>query len=89
MLILNKYFYNNIKSKLCIGDRVAVLNDMFYEYIWREYKVLLNSNIHIDLNLITDLPKHSITVIMRHRYSSLAQKLNSQLSRFVTAKDNN
>jgi hypothetical protein len=32
MLILNKYFYKNKKSKLCIGDRVAVLNDMFYEY---------------------------------------------------------
>jgi hypothetical protein len=32
MLILNKYFYKNNKSKLCIGDRVAVLNDMFYEY---------------------------------------------------------
>jgi hypothetical protein len=32
MLILNKYFYKNLKSKLCIGNRVAVLNDMFYEY---------------------------------------------------------
>jgi hypothetical protein len=32
MLILNKHFYKNNKSKLCIGDRVAVLNDMFYEY---------------------------------------------------------
>jgi hypothetical protein len=32
MLILNKYFYKNNKSKLCIGDRVAILNDMSYEY---------------------------------------------------------
>jgi hypothetical protein len=32
MLILNKYFYKNNKSKLCIGDRVDVLNDIFYEY---------------------------------------------------------
>jgi hypothetical protein len=32
MLILNKYFYKTNKSKLCIGDRVAVLNDIFYEY---------------------------------------------------------
>jgi hypothetical protein len=32
MLISNKYFYNNKKSKLCIGDRVVVLNDMFYEH---------------------------------------------------------
>jgi hypothetical protein len=32
MLILNKYFYKNSKSKLCIGDHVAVLNDMLYEY---------------------------------------------------------
>jgi hypothetical protein len=32
MLVLNKYFYKNEKSKLCIGDCVAVLNDMFYEY---------------------------------------------------------
>jgi hypothetical protein len=33
VLVLNKYFYKNKKkSKLCIGDRVAVLNDMFYEY---------------------------------------------------------
>jgi hypothetical protein len=32
MLVLNKYFYKNKKSKLCIGDCVAVLNDIFYEY---------------------------------------------------------
>jgi uncharacterized protein YutD len=32
MLVLNKYFYKNKKSKLYIGDRVAVLNDMIYEY---------------------------------------------------------
>jgi hypothetical protein len=32
MLVLNKYFYKNKKSKLCIGDHVVVLNDMFYEY---------------------------------------------------------
>jgi hypothetical protein len=32
MLVFNKYFYKNKKSKLCIGGRVAVLNDMFYEY---------------------------------------------------------
>jgi hypothetical protein len=32
MLVFNKYFYKNKKSKLCIGDRVDVLNDMFYEY---------------------------------------------------------
>jgi hypothetical protein len=32
MLILNKYFYKSNKSKLCIGDRVTVLNNMFYEY---------------------------------------------------------
>jgi hypothetical protein len=32
MLVFNKYFYKDKKSKLCFGDRVAVLNDMFYEY---------------------------------------------------------
>jgi hypothetical protein len=32
MLVFNKYFYKNKKSKLRIGDLVAVLNDMFYEY---------------------------------------------------------
>jgi hypothetical protein len=32
MLVLNKYVYKNKKSKLCIGDRVTVLNKMFYEY---------------------------------------------------------
>jgi hypothetical protein len=32
MLVLNKYFYKNKKSKLCIGDSVVILNDMFYEY---------------------------------------------------------
>jgi hypothetical protein len=32
MLVLNKYFYKNKKSKLRFGDRVAILNDMFYEY---------------------------------------------------------
>jgi hypothetical protein len=37
MLVLNRYFYKNKKSKLCIGDRVAVLNDMFYEYEYLEY----------------------------------------------------
>ena len=25
-------FYRNKKSKLCFGDRVAVLNDFLYEY---------------------------------------------------------
>jgi hypothetical protein len=30
--IFNKYFYRNNKSKLHFEDRVAVLNDMFYEY---------------------------------------------------------
>jgi hypothetical protein len=32
MLVFNKYFYKNKKSKLRIGDRVALLNDIFYEY---------------------------------------------------------
>jgi hypothetical protein len=32
LLASNKYFYKNKKSKLYFGDRVAVLNDMFYEY---------------------------------------------------------
>jgi hypothetical protein len=32
MLVLNKYFCKNKKSKLSFGDRVDVLNDMFYEY---------------------------------------------------------
>jgi hypothetical protein len=32
MLVLNKYFYKNKKSKLYIGYRVAVLNNMIYEY---------------------------------------------------------
>jgi hypothetical protein len=30
MLVFNKYFYKNEKSKLCFGDRVVVLNDFFY-----------------------------------------------------------
>jgi hypothetical protein len=31
MLVFNKYFYKNKKSKLCFGDRVAVLeyNDKY------------------------------------------------------------
>jgi hypothetical protein len=32
MLVFNKYFYKNKKSKLYFWDRVAVLNDLFYEY---------------------------------------------------------
>jgi hypothetical protein len=31
MLIFNKYFYKNKKSKLYFGDRVAVLNDFIYQ----------------------------------------------------------
>jgi hypothetical protein len=31
MLVFNKYFYKNEKSKLCFGDRVVVLNDFFYQ----------------------------------------------------------
>jgi hypothetical protein len=31
MLVLNKYFYKNKKSKLYFGDRVAVLNDFIYQ----------------------------------------------------------
>jgi hypothetical protein len=27
----NKYFYRKDKSKLCFGDRVAVLNNFFYQ----------------------------------------------------------
>jgi hypothetical protein len=30
MLVFNKYFYKNKKSKLYFGDRVAVLNDFIY-----------------------------------------------------------
>jgi hypothetical protein len=35
MLVLNKYFYKNMKSNLYFGDRIFV-NDLFYEYP-REY----------------------------------------------------
>jgi hypothetical protein len=31
MLIFNKYFYKNKKSKLYFGDHVAVLNDFIYQ----------------------------------------------------------
>jgi hypothetical protein len=31
MLVVNKYFYKNNKSKLYFGDRVAVLNDFIYQ----------------------------------------------------------
>jgi hypothetical protein len=31
MLVFNKYFYKNKKSKLYVGDRVAVLNDFIYQ----------------------------------------------------------
>jgi hypothetical protein len=31
MLVFNKYFYKNKKSKLYFWDRVAVLNDFIYQ----------------------------------------------------------
>jgi hypothetical protein len=31
MLVFNKYFYKNKKSKLYFGERVAVLNDFIYQ----------------------------------------------------------
>jgi hypothetical protein len=31
MLVFNKFFYKNKKSKLYFGDRVAVLNDFIYQ----------------------------------------------------------
>jgi hypothetical protein len=31
MLVLNKYFYKNNKSKLYFGDCVTVLNDFIYQ----------------------------------------------------------
>jgi hypothetical protein len=31
MLVFNKYFYKNKKSKLYFGDRVVVLNDFIYQ----------------------------------------------------------
>jgi hypothetical protein len=31
MLVFNKYFYKNEKSKLYFGDRVAVLNNFIYQ----------------------------------------------------------
>jgi hypothetical protein len=31
MLVFNKYFYKNKKSKLYFGDSVAVLNDFIYQ----------------------------------------------------------
>jgi hypothetical protein len=31
MLVFNKYFYKNKKSKLYFGDRIAVLNDFIYQ----------------------------------------------------------
>jgi hypothetical protein len=31
MLVFNKYFYKNKKSKLYFEDRIAVLNDFIYQ----------------------------------------------------------
>jgi hypothetical protein len=31
MLVFNKYFYKNKKSKLYFGDRVTVLTDFIYQ----------------------------------------------------------
>jgi hypothetical protein len=31
MLIFNKYFYKNKKSKLYFGDRVVVINDFIHQ----------------------------------------------------------
>jgi hypothetical protein len=31
MLVFNKYFYKNKKSKLYFGDRITVLNDFIYQ----------------------------------------------------------
>ena len=33
-------FNRNKKSKLCFGDRVAVLNNFLYQYLRREYMIL-------------------------------------------------
>ena len=30
--LFNEYFYKNKKLKLCFRDRVAVLNNLLYEY---------------------------------------------------------
>jgi hypothetical protein len=32
MLIFNKYFYKNKKSKLCFRDHVVILKDLLYAY---------------------------------------------------------
>jgi hypothetical protein len=41
MLVFNKYFYKNKKSKLYFGDRVAVLNDFIYQTGGSTYNALL------------------------------------------------
>jgi hypothetical protein len=32
MTVFNNYLYKNKKPTLCFGDRVAVINDLFYGY---------------------------------------------------------
>jgi hypothetical protein len=49
MLIFNKYFYKNKKSKLYFGDRVAVLNDFIYQ---TGGSTMLNLILYIYLYLI-------------------------------------
>jgi hypothetical protein len=56
MLVFNKYFYKNKKSKLYVGDRVAVLNDFIYQTGGSTLCLELTQSIEVAWRLCN--PKH-------------------------------
>jgi hypothetical protein len=50
MLVFNKYFYKNKKSKLYFGDRIAVLNDFIYQTGWSNFFFVFVSVKNVNIN---------------------------------------
>jgi hypothetical protein len=45
MLVFNKYFYKNKKSKLYFGDSVVVVNDFIYQTGGVTHRLKINSGV--------------------------------------------
>jgi hypothetical protein len=68
MLVFNKYFYKNKKSKLYFGDRVTVLNDFIYQTRGSMSKTtnhLLNSKVTKSFSIHLSLLGHQLRTQVR------------------------
>jgi hypothetical protein len=73
MLIFNKYFYKNKKSKLYFGDRVTVLNDFIYQTGGSTTQTLTHARTHAHSPVRTHI--HKLEMAMGTRNPSTQRVL--------------